>query len=54
MCRDVRKRPLLPARGEELTEKTRQFVLRSGLRGTDARRLRSNIYSFISYNGVLI
>ncbi len=41
-------------RRNEITQKTKKFVIKSELRGTEARRLRSSIFSFFSHNGVLI
>ena len=41
-------------RREEVTAKVREFVAASGLKGSEARRIGSNILSFLSHNGVLI
>lgn len=52
--RDTGERFASKKRREELTEQIRQYIISSNLRGTDARRHRSNIYSFFSHNGILI
>ncbi len=41
-------------RREEVVSKLGEFVAASGLRGTAARRLKSNVVSFLTHNGVLI
>ena len=41
-------------RREEMTAKVLELVKESDLRGTEARRLRSNVFSFFTHNGVLI
>jgi len=41
-------------RREEVVAQVRQFVAATDLKGVEARRLRSHIYSFLSHNGILI
>ena len=41
-------------RREVVEAKVREFVIAAGLKGVEARRLRSHVYSFLSHNGVLI
>lgn len=52
--RDTGVRFASKKRREELTGKVFQFVLESGSIGVEKRRLRSNVYSFFTHNGVLI
>jgi hypothetical protein len=41
-------------RREEVIEKLKEFRSRSGLTGTKARKLTSNVLSFLIHNGVLV
>ncbi len=41
-------------RREEVVRQLAEFVAADGLRGTEARRRRSNVHSFLTHNGVLI
>jgi hypothetical protein len=41
-------------RREEVIEKLKEFRSRSGLTGTKARKLTSDVLSFLIHNGVLV